>query len=321
MRLDSPMIDLAILPGGATEARPYAPVSPGELLAINERSDHFKYRPLTVSPTPFSKQFGWGYCEWIADCAGKEALTNQERLDATLFARASLERWWVAQGFQPVHWDTLFGFSTGNPRVDDTSPFLLNLRVFTHYNEIIEADPSLSSRYAPFETAADVDKSKMTKALQYFFEAMMEYFCGGGVVPGFTIVQIPRGDNTEARAGYMTGASTITSGYGTGSRGLYISHTEAVYHGIFRIYPNTSNTLHELGHVLGLAHQPPAGADLVAAHQTPMTDPWQTPAGDQCVCVMSYSGCYGDLCGECLLSLRGCKQSQTDDQIGALYTT
>ncbi|HBY63337.1 MAG TPA: hypothetical protein DEH78_26235, partial [Solibacterales bacterium] len=319
MGLNSPMIDLAVFPGLATEARVYQPLNPGDLLKINERGEQLMYRPLAVSPTPFTTQFAWGYCEWIADAPSKSVLGNQERLDAMEFARNALERWWSAQGYQDVHWDTLFGFPKVTPRVDATSPFLFNMRVFSHYNELIANDPALAGVYAPFDLVANDDKQKMTVGLQFFVEAMMEYLCGGGSLPGFTIVQIPRGDNTEARAGYMTGTSTITSGYGTGSRGFYISHTESVYHGVFRIYPNTGNALHEFGHVLGLAHQMPAGASLVDAHQRAVNDPWQKPTADQCVCVMSYSGCYGDLCGECLLSLRGCSQPQTDRQIKDMY--
>lgn len=314
MGLDTDVVDLALLPGVATEAEEYAEGDPGELLKTGARSEQLKFRSMRVQVNGLDTQLKWGYCELLADCAGKETLTNGERRDATDFARNALQRWWAAQGYGPIDWDTLFGFPLGAPAVDATSPFLLNLRTFTHYNSLV-AKPA----FADLSTDTDTDKDHFTKGLQVFFEAMMEFFAGSGVLPGITVVQIPRGDNWDIRAGYVTGTATITSGYGTGARGFYISHTKSVYHGIFRIYPCTSNAIHELGHVLGFAHQPPAGADLARPHQTAVMDSFQTPTPDQCVCVMSYSGCYGDLCGACILSLRGWKQEQTDTDIRALY--
>ena len=65
--------------------------------------------------------------------------------------------------------------------------------------------------------------------------------------------------------------------------------------------------MREFRHVLSLIRQPPAGSDCKEAHQDGLIEEFSTPdpGKDQCVCVMSYSGCYGDYCGRCILALRG----------------
>jgi hypothetical protein len=310
MGLDTDVLDLGLLPGDATEARAYDPVPPGPVVASGNPAIQNMYRPVGVRPNTLETQLKWGYCELLGDTPAKEILSEDVHRDAIAAGRAAIVATWAHA--KDVHWDSLFVF-------DRTSPFLVTLRCFAHYNEKLREDIARAA-IPELEPASETDKGAFSKIMHCFYEAMMEHLCQGGVLPGLVLLQVPRADSWDYRAGAAFGGSTITSGYGTGGRGAYVSHTSGVYHGAFRIYPNTSNALHEIGHVLGLAHQPPAGADLLNAHETPVTDSFQTPNADQTVCVMSYSGCYGDYCGECILSLRGWSQQQSDDEIAKLHS-
>jgi hypothetical protein len=200
---------------------------------------------------------------------------------------------------------------------DFKSPFLVNLRGTKHYNklltkaEMITGDKYYDKDKAKWEMKAykpitDDDGGWFGECLNNFIEAMCEYLADGGVVPGLTIVQIPRGDTWDQFAADGVCASPITSGYGTASRAAFLSWTDGKYKDSF-IYPATSNCLHEVGHVLGLCHQFAGGGYIDSAHQKAIETPFKKPEGEDCVCVMSYSGCYGDFCGKCLLSLRGWK--------------
>lgn len=291
MYLQTDVINLSLLPGGATKDGGYAAVDASKVTQAP-----MMYRPIPVDAKPFDEQLNWAYCELINDSPGIELLAPEERKLAEALGIKALKKSWTFP--KRVNWESLI-------YADDTSPFLCNLLSLSEYNQSVSGpDPNM---YPALDAKNEGEMTAFEKSLQWFYEAMMEHYAGGGVLPGITIVQIPRGDTWDLRACDVK--TTITSGYGTGARGFYISHTAGVYHNVFHIYPATSNAIHEIGHVLGLAHQPPAGADILAAHQDPVLEAFSRPSKDQCVCVMSYSGCYGDLCGKCLMSLRGWAQT------------
>ena len=100
----------------------------------------------------------------------------------------------------------------------------------------------------------------------------------------------------------------FTSGVGLSSRGCFLFYTEDIYRTATFPYSVTANTLHELGHVLVRQHAPddPAGADA-DSHQ----------AIADCLCIMSYRGCYGEYCGRCVLAFRGWKTKCSNESSGA----
>lgn len=302
MHLDSALTDLDVL-GEANPEDEHAAVSGAQAVAVAGKDSKMRYRPVAVVPAGFAVQFRRAYCELVDD-AGEIESISRDRLRETLAVGQAA---WEASGefAKRVDWPTLV-------LDDDTSPFLMTFRSFADYNErrLATFDLVKQGTHPALSNATDDPE----KALYAMAEAMLEHLAGGGVLPGITIVQIPRGSTWDFRA--LDIKTTITSGYGTASRAFWLSHTRGVYHGEFWAYSATSNALHEVGHVLGLCHQPPAGADLVAAHQDPLTEPFLTPNADQTVCVMSYSGCYGDYCARCILQLRGWASAHDAD---ALY--
>lgn len=298
MRLDTDVVNLSLLPGNDTEPRAYAPV---DVLQI-PKDNKTRYRPIAVKPVPLENQLNWAYCELIADNLGIEPLSQEEREAALALGLAALQKFWTFS--KRIDWK-------GVVYHDDSSPFLCNFLSFDQYKKMYDRFRAYPGVWPEFDPSDEAEMTAIEQGLQWFYEAMMEYFAGGGVLPGITVIQVPRADTWDLNACDVK--TTVTSGYGTGSRGFYISHTEGVYHEVFHIYPATSNAIHEIGHVLALAHQPPAGADIEEAHQDPVKQPFKRPKPEQCVCVMSYSGCYGDLCGKCLMSLRGWAQTHTNN--------
>ena len=293
MFLDTDVATVPVLPSLPNEAI-YQPNSLAQA-ARGSAGEKMMYRPVAVTPRSFQEQLKWAYCELLQDCAGVEAIDDAIRTAAAVTARAAMAA--SLKIVPPVSWDDLVF-------VDHTSPFLLNLRGFAEYNALTGGRGFTALQ--PNEPTQD-----FSTAMDWAWEAIAEELSGGGVLPGLTLIQFPRGDTWDFRA--LNVKTTITSGYGTAARAAFLSHTEGVYRGFFA-YSATANALHEFGHVLGLAHQPPAGADLQDAHQGPVAAPFSRPdvAAGEAVCVMSYSGCYGDYCGHCLLALRGFHQTHVN---------
>ena len=300
MKLDHPVATAAVMPGVADEAE-YAPLPVATVLQ-GDKAMKMRYRPVAMKPNSFVKQLQWAFCEVIADCAAIEEIDAPKRQKAAELARAGMERSGLAPA--PVDWSTLI-------YVEPTSPFLLNFRSFKEYNEIISARGD-TGRFPALDE--DMKKQefgdKFGKAADYAYEAIAEHFAHGGVLPGLTLIQFPRADTWDLWA--LEAKTTITSGYGTAARAAFLSHTEPVYRERFT-YSCTGNAIHEFGHVFWLVHQPPAGADCAGAHQPGLIEAFQKPdpAKDECVCVMSYSGCYGDYCGRCILAMRGWAHDHT----------
>jgi hypothetical protein len=86
-----------------------------------------------------------------------------------------------------------------------------------------------------------------------------------------------------------------TSGTATRYRGAFLYFGEEFYADYH--YDASSNTLHELGHVLYMKHH------WLDSSNDPGHDAVDHDYGD--MCVMSYRNCDGDYCGRCLLHLRG----------------
>jgi len=307
MYLGSPVTDMALLPGADPEPK-MQKIDPVWLEnRITERGEskdtakksRLRYRPIEIEAATLETELRRAYCELIADCSGIEDLDLDELKEATKHGVKAAEL--AGKLTTKVNWDELL-------YCDATSPFMINLRSFDEYNERIEVlkktDPS-ADQYKPLIFATHMPMFS-GHTMQYLFEAILEQIAKGGVLPGITVIQVPRGSTWDHHA--LSVCTTITSGYGTASRGLYLSYTKDVYREELYAYAATSNTIHELGHVLGLAHQSVAGTDINDAHQKGLTEPYHTPEDGDVVCVMSYSGCYGDLCGECNLSLRGWNQ-------------
>lgn len=306
MYLTTPLTKLAVVPGdnGATPGTNaeglYPPLSINYLLkdAVGLDPDAFrgqmlKYRPLEVSFTHLETHFKQAFCEWIADCDGVEAISDHQQAQAIQKGKSAFEA--CPQAVLRLVWDKFL-------LTDPTSPFFLNMRSFGDYNDSLSP---LEKPTAAIDNTSATHGDSFTFGMEYFWCAVAEYFSDGGVCPGLTVIQLPRADTWDAycmKNGMIP--SCITSGYATASRTVYVSWTDGKYKSSF-IYPATANCLHEIGHTLGIAHQFAGGGWVDESHQKAVRTQFQTPADDECVCVMSYTGCYGDLCGKCLLSLRG----------------
>lgn len=304
MALDTGLSNVLMNPGTGGKDGPYPP---DRVKDLNGLSQLF-YRPIAVNGTPFETHFRRGYCELIADEDSSKAISEQELKAAIVLGRKAFDS--SGKLDKRIKWDKL-------QLVDPTSPFLLFFRGREQYNSLLTLEEK--ETYKPLDSG---DESKLKAGLMFFYEGMSEYFADGGVVPGLTLIQIPRSLSWEATVwGFGGCESPITSGYGTASRAAYLSWTDGEYKKSFHIYPATSNALHEIGHVLGLCHElmlplkdgAGAAGSIAAAHQKAITEPYKKPAEDECVCVMSYTGCYGDFCGKCLLSLRGWKTHSKGD--------
>ncbi len=317
MFLNTDVTDLLLLPGTANEGAAYTGHNVSTFLSDSAIATKVRYRPLPVTPNSLKKQLSWGYCELIADSSAIEVLDLQKQRDGIAAGVRAFSSYF--DRIKAVSWPHLL-FE------DPASPFMLNIRSCRHYNEIIQA-AGLTASFPPLGLA---DKAALGIAMHRLFDAMMEHY-SGAVLPGLTVVQFPRWSTWDFRViginvyeeGVKEGFDPpVTSGYGPPVRGAYVSHTYGVYNNL-HCYPATSNAIHELGHNLGFAHQVPAGGDIEAAHQkSPFTrtpgqaEAFVQPTADECVCVMSYSGCYGDLCGMCIMSLRGWAQSHTNTTAG-----
>lgn len=299
MFLNTPLTDLLVIPGEGDTDGPYPPLTIDYLSKADKSTTQMlKYRPITVNGTHFETHFNRGYCELIADGEGVEAVSEIELRDARREGINAFEN--SGKLDKRIKWDKFLLY-------DPKSPFLVNIRSPKQYNELLTRDEKVAYKPLDFD-----DGGKIEEGLRNLLEAMLEYLADGGVVPGITVFQIPRGDTWDPFASSGLCASPITSGYGTASRAAFLSWTDGKYKDSF-IYPATSNCLHEVGHVLGLCHQYYGGGSIDAAHQTAIRTKFKKPDDDQCVCVMSYNGCYGDYCGKCLLSLRGWKTHNRGD--------
>ncbi|GEM_PF-4397787 len=288
MNLGSALENLDVFPIEAPEDA-YAPVPANEIAGINDVPRKRMYRPVEVTPAGWNKQFRRAYCQLMDDTGGVPHTISRDELRTALGVGKVA---WAARGRlgKAIHWDSLI-------LDDDTSPFLLTFRSFHQYNTLTAVNR------AQYPELTMAHKELFEEDMQAMVEGMLEHFAGGGVLPGLSLVHVGRGQTYDARA--MNIATPITSGYGTGSRAFWLSHTRDTYRDVFWIYSATSNALHEVGHVLGLCHQPPAGADIEDCHEPGVLNPFSEPELRQTVCVMSYSGCYGDYCGKCILQLRG----------------
>lgn len=312
LHLNSHLADLDLL--GVDHPEPEYAAMPASKAKAMEGQKKMLYRPAAVIPAGLRRQLRRAYCELLDDSGGIKDI-SRDQLRAAL--KVGTQAWDASGTFaKRIHWPSML--------VDDpTSPFLLTLRSFSQYNEVVAAEnqriEDLWSQHENYMPGGDPTYPALAgdddpeKAVQNMVEAMLEHLSGSGVLPGFTVVQIANGQTWDKRA--LDIRTPITSGYGTASRGFYLAGTDRFYRDMMWLYSATSNACHEMGHALALSHQPPAGADIEAAHQPPIMQPFQAPKNDQAVCVMSYSGCYGDYCAMCLLSLRGWAQPQKKDAL------
>ncbi|MEM7154999.1 MAG: hypothetical protein AAF799_19280 [Myxococcota bacterium] len=283
MHIEAGLSDLAVLPGAQLE-NAYAASTRADLVGRNDKM----YRPIQHQFIGFEDQLEQHYIQLIDDSPGREDMDNNEMQAALARARQVI----AASGLvtTQVHWATLLFH-------DMTSPFLLNWRSLSEYNHLKpvnfgDLDPNDNTLVGELEAASNLA-----------VEVVTEHFAKGGILPGLTLLQVPRGESWDHRA--LAGPANITSGYGIPCRTAIVSHTEDVYRQEFFIYAATSNGIHELGHVLTLSHQPPTPGGPAELHQVQPDPAFTTPQAGECACVMSYMGCYGEYCGRCGLSLRG----------------
>jgi hypothetical protein len=296
MHLDSCVRTASLLPGADPEPT-HARRSRATLLqyksSLGKDVYPMTYRPVDVSPSSFQTQLKRAYCELIPDTwVFGSSSDSPERLDFTEWQRA------VGKGIEAitnsnvttpktVEWDKLIVH-------DPTSPFFFNYRSFAQYNAL------KSGLFPRLDGNTDSDLfTSIGGASNYMTEGAAEYLAKGGVVPGLTLIQIPRGSTWDGNA--LSHFPAITSGLATHSRCVYVSHTDEVYKR-YMGYSVTSNMAHEFGHVFGFDHQ----HDDLTRHEDSEAEQYEkTPADNVTVCVMSYFGSYGDYCGGCLLGLRG----------------
>ena len=270
----------------------YPPNNPTTLM-----SKHY-YRPVPHTFISLKENLRRGYCDLVCDFKASEPLT-QVKLDAMYkaFKDAYVSTGAVAAA---VDWD-LLGF------VDETSPFLMNFRHIDDYNERVVAKYGPDGAFGPLER--EVAQSLMrayagVHGIQPIAEVLME----GGVLPGFTIVQAVHGDTWDHRGFNIQGM--FTSGWAQATRGAFVFYSNRV-HLDSMCYSATSNTAHELGHALMLPHQSPNPGGDDYMHEPQVPTELSKPTVEQTNCVMGYSGCYGEFCGRCLLSLRGWRVKTT----------
>lgn len=236
-----------------------------------------RYRPLDINFLSFKEQLNRCYCELICDTDSlPEAMTQALLFDATRAGIAALK---ARAGVGAIDWDTLFV-------LDWTSPFMLNIRTVAEYNSL---------RGPAFVNIDGGNYGNVNSAIgQLMIPEMMNFWSGGGVLPGLTLVQVARSStwavNTPA-------GEWITSGIATHARGAYLNYTKTIQLNL--AYSYTANTSHELGHVLVRQHAPlaPGAGEQADCHQNTA----------QAHCVMSYTGCLGEFCGRCVMAMRGAR--------------
>lgn len=308
MYLTHPVIDLKVFSGDSRET-PYRKTDPRKIDTGISEAAWKHYRPIDTPSLTAEEQFRRCYCEWIVDCDGIEPVDPNELRDAIQKGRDAARLSGEVTVVPAVDWNTLVFH-------DPTSPFLVNQRAFEHYNKLI-SDRGETATYPVLDrrnVAAIPDQ--FVNAFYYFIDYMMQHFAGGGVLPGLTLIQVPRAESWDARA--VSERTVTTSGYGAPCRCALVSHTKPVYEGDQFCYSATSNAVHELGHVLGLPHQDPyPGFPDSLMHQGQPPAAFRTPQNDDCICLMGYYGCYGELCGRCVLTLRGWKTLTKNYSAGA----
>ncbi|WP_437646623.1 hypothetical protein [Sorangium sp. So ce362] len=289
MKLDDAMVDAAILP--STPREPPYPATTTAKPANAAAPAAEQWRPVATASSSFPDQLRWAYCEVIQDCTRIETI-DPAHLDRALDVGArSFDQ--SGRFKKKVHWPTMI-------LKDATSPFLIPLRAHTDYNARKPGGAGLAN------LAMDYDEDgEYGLAGWALVEGVIESLADGGLMPGLTFIQAPWGASWHHKL-HDVGQDLVTSGFGAAS-GALLTCTSGTYYPNF-IYPATSNGIHELGHVLMLCHQAwpsDTGGSDAKMHQPPPAAKLATPAPNDVVCVMSYAGCYGELCGRCLLSLRG----------------
>ncbi len=251
------------------------------------------YRSVDHRPSGVIQQYKQCYCEMIVEAAARAP----EQLTEAQWQAALDEAIKAAQRSFPkrVDWDELL--------VREPSPYLLAIRHWKNYNKRIQTKAYAAPATKPPDMTP-TDILPVADALGYYgVEALMMHLAGGGVLPGFTIVQ-----TLAATPWDDWGVATVaTSGLAAAGRAVVLSYSQDTYAGDWFCYSVSSNAVHELSHVLMRTHQQPnpnnGDWDL---HQDQSQQGVASVSGE-CTCVMSYMGCYGELCGRCVLALRGWK--------------
>jgi hypothetical protein len=245
--------------------------------------DHFgtgtarRYRPVPIRFPNFQEQLRRCWCELIVDADNcPEPMTDADLGKAVAKGIAALKS---RAGVGAIDWDKLIFH-------DFTSPFLINMRSAKQYNTLKGVGKATIDATNWRRVAGAVSS--------LLVPTIMDYFSGGGVLPGLTLIQVPC---SSTWAVLNTEGEPITSGIATYCRGAYLNYTQVTQAKL--AYSVTANTAHELGHVLVRQHAPLTG------NTTAQADCHQDMA--EAVCVMSYTGCLGEYCGRCVASLRGAR--------------
>lgn len=240
------------------------------------------YRPIEVQCIGLGQQYRRAYCELVID-ADKvpEKPTAKEMSDAFDAGLAQLAGKKV--NGKDVVWNQLMFY-------DATSPWMINVRQFGHYNTLSAATPA--------NQLAAGDLADIQSKITFFvMEFMLFELGGGGIMPGLTLVYSGRGSTWDYV--HPTVSTPTTSGVALSNRAAFLWYTRAIYKGSRFPYSLSSNAAHELGHAKNRTHQPtvPNNGDA---------DTHESPSQDH-PCIMSYRGGFGDYCGRCILALRGWK--------------
>lgn len=249
-----------------------------------------KYRPARVQFIGPSGQFRSCYCEFLNDAPDEGRRPEQitpEMMRAAFDAGLRAVKAANPLPSKTVDWDTYVFY-------DATSPFMMNVRHWKHYNKI---------KKPTFPELTAEDNKKLGQSLENTgLPGIMAYFSGGGLLPGLTVVHTPF--VTPWQALYPDDSDTLAyEGIAVQTRGAFLTGTEAARQHDNNDYNLSAVANHELGHCLGRTHQPPNPNHGQQEQHEPQEPSDTSPNSFHCV--MCYMGCLGDFCGRCNLALRG----------------
>lgn len=256
-------------------------------------------------PNPFDaipRQLARAFCEVEMDSGSRDPEDlSQADWDAARAAAVKDIEDAAASGGPNLNYKTLFCLDGGfNTLKVDEAGVHLPMRSPAAYNAA-DASAATPKPLNMVSGAVDPTLTGPLRNLSWFYGigGILRYLSKDGALPGLTVLYGGLGTSWQ-----VLGIEASNSGIGLQNRAC------VVWYGTFfygprnaRIYDLSSNTLHEMSHIMFRKHAPGRPTASVAGGN----DASQHDPIADCLCVMSYDTCTGQLCGKCLLMLRGWK--------------